>query len=102
MTKYPSIPTYHTLGEKGTLLEETVSFEGEVILTEKVDGTNARIILLPDGSFILGSREELLYASLDEGAMGRAEGIVARTSSRSAIAKLRFEDYERHAKRHGK
>ncbi|MEH2439875.1 MULTISPECIES: hypothetical protein [unclassified Nostoc] len=34
--------------------------------------------------------------ALDKGAKGRAEGIVARTISRSAIAKLRFEDYERH------
>ncbi|GET39434.1 hypothetical protein MiSe_42030 [Microseira wollei NIES-4236] len=236
MTKYPSIPTYHTLGDKGALLEETVSFDGEVILTEKVDGTNSRIILLPDGNFVLGSREELLFAkgdlignpalgivdalknvadtlpqaqseivvaylelyggkitaaskqytsqqnigwrlfdvavlteiealfsksvqqlaawrdnggqafldeeqlnnaaknygfeltpriatvaalpvsiqetyeflkatlpqtkvALDEGAGGRGEGIVARTVSRNAIAKLRFEDYERHAKR---
>ncbi|MDM9583579.1 RNA ligase family protein [Nostoc sp. GT001] len=234
MTKYPSIPTYHSLGDKGTLLEETVKFDGEVILTEKIDGTNSRIILLPDGNFVLGSREELLFAkgdlignpalgivdalkgvadslpqvqnsitvaylelyggkitaaskqytaqqnvnwrlfdvavltnieilftkvvqqlaawrdnggqvflneeelskaaidygfeltprittipalpvsiqetheflkkiipktnvALDEGAKGRAEGIVARTISRSAIAKLRFEDYERHA-----
>ena len=37
--------------------------------------------------------------ALDEGACGRAEGIVARTTSRNAIAKLRFDDYERHAKR---
>lgn len=64
MTKYPSIPTYHTLGNKGVLLEETVRFEGEVVLTEKVDGTN-RIILLPDGNFVLGSREELLFAKGD-------------------------------------
>lgn len=236
MTKYPSIPTYHTLGERGALLEETVSFQGDIILTEKVDGTNSRIILLPDRNFVLGSREELLFAkgdlignpalgivdalknvaetlsqpqdqivvlylelyggkitaaskqytanqtvgwrlfdvavlaeietlfskfvqqlaawrdnggqkflnedqlkeaaqaygveltprlatvealpvsiqeayeflkamlpntqsALDENAGGRAEGIVARTVSRSAIAKLRFEDYERHAKR---
>ncbi|MEH2239629.1 hypothetical protein [Nostoc sp.] len=35
--------------------------------------------------------------ALDEGAKGRSEGIVAKTISRSAIAKLRFEDYERHA-----
>ncbi|MEM8533087.1 MAG: RNA ligase family protein [Chloroflexota bacterium] len=33
--------------------------------TEKVDGTNARIIFLPDGNFILGSREELLFAKGD-------------------------------------
>ncbi|MBF2007443.1 MAG: hypothetical protein IGS49_18760 [Chlorogloeopsis fritschii C42_A2020_084] len=65
MTKYPSIPTYHKLGDKGALLEETVSFDGEVILTEKVDGTNSRIILLPDGNFVLGSREELLFAKGD-------------------------------------
>jgi hypothetical protein len=65
MTKYPSIPTYHTLGDKGTLLEQTVSFEGKVVLTEKVDGTNSRIILLPDGNFVLGSREELLFAKGD-------------------------------------
>ncbi|BAY09236.1 hypothetical protein NIES2098_23980 [Calothrix sp. NIES-2098] len=239
MTKYPSIPTYHALGEKGALLEQTVNFDGEVILTEKVDGTNSRILLLPDGNFVLGSREELLFAkgdlignpalgivdalkniadslpqsqsgiivtylelyggkitsaskqytaqknvgwrlfdvavltdietlffknvqqlaawrdnggqsfldeqqltqaakdygfaltpriatvaalpvkisetheflkatlpqtnvALDPGAGGRAEGIVARTISRSAIAKLRFEDYERHAHRRGK
>lgn len=238
MTKYPSIPTYHALGDKGALLEQTVSFDGDIILTEKVNGTNSRIILLPDGNFVLGSREELLFArgdlignpalgivdalkgiadslpvassgivvaylevyggkvtaassqytakqsvglrlfdvavltdtniemlfakpvqqlaawrdnsgqvfldeehlskaasyygfeltpriatipfmpvsiqeaheflketctqtlvALDEGACGRAEGIVARTTSRNAIAKLRFEDYERHAKR---
>ena len=36
--------------------------------------------------------------ALDKGAGGRAEGIVARTLSRSIIAKLRFEDYQRHAK----
>ena len=65
MTKYPSIPTYHTLGDKGTLLEQTVSFEGKVVLTEKVDGTNSRIILLPDVNFVLGSREELLFAKGD-------------------------------------
>jgi len=65
MTKYPSIPTYHALGDKGKLLEETVIFDGEVILTEKVDGTNSRIILLPDGNYLLGSREELLFAKGD-------------------------------------
>ncbi|MFN6565243.1 MAG: RNA ligase family protein [Nostoc sp. ChiSLP01] len=65
MTKYPSIPTYHALGDKGILLDEFVRFDGEVILTEKVDGTNSRIILLPDGNYILGSREELLFAKGD-------------------------------------
>lgn len=66
ITKYPAIPTYHTLDPKnGGLLEEAVPFEGEVLGTEKIDGTNARIICLPDGGFILGSREELLYGRGD-------------------------------------
>lgn len=65
-TKYPSIPTYHKLDPKnGGLLEECISFPDRVIATEKVDGTNSRIILCPDGTWLLGSREELLYASGD-------------------------------------
>jgi hypothetical protein len=65
-TKYPSIPTYHELDPRnGGLLDQAVPFTGAVVLTEKIDGTNARIILLPDGTWILGSREELLYASGD-------------------------------------
>jgi hypothetical protein len=66
MTKYPSIPTYHTLDPaNGGLLEEAVPFDGPVIGTEKIDGTNSRIILLPDGTYLLGSREELLYGQGD-------------------------------------
>lgn len=65
-TKYPSIPTYHTLNPKnGGLLDETTTFTGDVILTEKVDGTNGRIVLFPDGDFFIGSREELLHARGD-------------------------------------
>jgi hypothetical protein len=68
-TKYPSIETYHVLGERGSLTEEVGPFSemesGQVIMTEKVDGTNGRIILLPDGDFFIGSREELLYAKGD-------------------------------------
>ncbi|NUR74174.1 MAG: hypothetical protein HOU81_25475 [Hamadaea sp.] len=66
MTKYPSIPTYHSLDPRnGGLLDEAVAFSGTVVGTEKVDGTNSRIILLPDGTYLLGSREELLYAQGD-------------------------------------
>lgn len=66
LTKYPSIPTYHLLDPRnGGLQDGAVPFAGPVVLTEKVDGTNARIILLPDGNWLLGSREELLYASGD-------------------------------------
>lgn len=66
MTKYPSIPTYHQLDPKnGTLTGEHVQFTDKVIGTEKVDGTNSRIVLLPDGTWLLGSREELLHAKGD-------------------------------------
>jgi len=66
LTKYPSIPTYHALDPKnGNLTEQPMEFEGLVIGTEKIDGTNGRIISLPDGSYVIGSREELLYAKGD-------------------------------------
>lgn len=64
-TKYPSIFTYHALGERGALTEEATEFHGDVILTEKIDGTNSRIILTPDGDWFIGSREELLTAKGD-------------------------------------
>jgi hypothetical protein len=66
ITKYPSIPTYHVMDDRGRLAEERqVVFDGEVYLSEKVDGTNSRIILSPDGDYIVGSREELLHARGD-------------------------------------
>jgi RNA ligase len=66
LTKYPSIPTHHQLDPKnGTLLDVPVVFPGTVIGTEKVDGTNGRIVVLPDGNYVIGSREELLYARGD-------------------------------------
>jgi RNA ligase len=66
LTKYPSILTYHTLDPKnGGLVEEAAAFAGTVIATEKVDGTNSRVICLPDGCYLLGSREELLYGKGD-------------------------------------
>ena len=66
MTKYPSIPTYHSLDPgNGGLRDETVAFTGPVLATEKVDGTNSRIIQLPGGDYLLGSREELLHARGD-------------------------------------
>lgn len=65
-TKYPSIPTYHSLGPNGTLLEDHVDFGDEFIsATEKIDGVNSRIIVFPDGSYLIGSREELLTAQGD-------------------------------------
>ncbi|MER7281461.1 RNA ligase family protein [Dactylosporangium sp. NPDC000244] len=66
LTKYPSIPTYHELDPRdGVLLESATAFPGDVIATEKVDGTNSRIVLLPDGGYLIGSREEFLHARGD-------------------------------------
>ena len=62
MTKYPSIPTYHTLSPKDGCLEEpVVEFpKSTVYATEKLDGTNSRVILMPDDKFLIGSRKEFL------------------------------------------
>jgi hypothetical protein len=81
LTKYPSIPTYHALGERGALLEERVAFAGRVVGTEKIDGTNGRVIFLPDGCWIVGSREELLLARGDligNPALGIADALRAK------------------------
>jgi hypothetical protein len=65
-TKYPSIPTYHALdAATGALLEEPARFTGTVYLTEKVNGTSGRVVVLPSGDFLIGSREELTYARGD-------------------------------------
>ena len=69
LTKYPSILTYHELGTKGGLKEGLVegkSFAGqEVYITEKVDGTNGRVVFATNDKgevvdYLLGSRENLL------------------------------------------
>jgi hypothetical protein len=68
LTKYPSIPTYHVLDHKGKLHEELiVSFKHAKIVevTEKVDGANGRVIVLPSGDWVIGSREDLLTARGD-------------------------------------
>jgi hypothetical protein len=66
LTKYPSILTYHVLGDKGILQEQVqIPFSGRVLGTEKVDGTNARMIFCPDGSVLVGSREDLLWERRD-------------------------------------
>lgn len=66
-TKYPSIPTYHEMGDRGCLTDAVaVPFDEDdhVLVTEKVDGTNARIVVLVDG-YLVGSRNDLLTASGD-------------------------------------
>ncbi|GAA0918667.1 RNA ligase family protein [Nonomuraea longicatena] len=70
-TKYPSIPTYHPIEMsargKGRLLEENpISFTGTTYAHEKVDGSNARIVVLPKNSgWLIGSRDEILTAQGD-------------------------------------
>ena len=69
MTKYPSILTYHNLGDRGSLLDTLVddkdfsAFE-DVYVTEKIDGTNTRIIF-SEGDYIIGSRDDFLHAKGD-------------------------------------
>ena len=74
LTKYPSILTYHNLGPKGSLVDTLVedkSFdERPVYITEKIDGTNSRIVFFTDekgsvADYLIGSREDLLYAKGD-------------------------------------
>lgn len=68
LTKYPSIPTYHQMDDRGVLLDALrTPFPPNTVLrgTEKVDGTNSRIIFTPDQRVIVASREELLWAKGD-------------------------------------
>lgn len=78
MTKYPSIETYHAIDPTNGMLQEdkVTEFVGTVVVTEKVDGVNARIVFLPDGRYILGSRDTLLYGQGDM-IENPAHGIVA-------------------------
>lgn len=71
ITKYPSILTYHNLGPKGSLVDSLVedrNFENKpIFITEKIDGTNSRIVFITGANgevvdYIIGSREELLFA----------------------------------------
>jgi hypothetical protein len=71
-TQYPSILTYHAMGERGRLTEvRTAAFEfvdpDDVEVTEKIDGTNARVIIPPagHGDLLIGSRTELLHYDTD-------------------------------------
>lgn len=74
LTKYPSIFTYHQLGERGRLNDVLTESKGfsesdDVFVYEKVDGENSRIILFKNDynevDYLIGSREELLYAKGD-------------------------------------
>lgn len=83
--KYPSILTYHNLGERGSLVDSLVenkSFDGPVYLTEKIDGSNSFICLSTDAyghfdDYFIGSRKEPLYFYKDRCIVNSAQGIAA-------------------------
>ena len=63
LTKYPSILTLHKIGEKGRLLNELttpITSEYKMWGTEKIDGTNSRIIIYKD-EHLIGAREFILH-----------------------------------------
>ena len=73
-TKYPSILSYHQHGQKGLLTENlncippSTGAQSLLGSTEKLNGSNARIILFLDKGqwrFVIGSRETLLYTNGD-------------------------------------
>lgn len=83
-TKYPSIETYHKLGERGRLTEQrnhSWSSDEKVYVSEKIDGANGRLIFLPGRAapWIAGTREQLVAASFDviwDNSMGVAEALL--------------------------
>lgn len=81
-TQYPSILTYHELGERGRLTEQRTAVfgDGDVEVTEKIDGTNARILIpsAETGAPLIGSRTELLH-HLPDLIANPAQGIVDAT-----------------------
>lgn len=87
LTKYPSILTLHKLGDRGTLLNEltdpSITKNDTFYATEKIDGTNVRIIIHRD-EFILGSRENLLHYSKDT-LYDPAQGIVDAIKSLKSV-----------------
>jgi len=69
ITKYPSIKTYHKI-RNGRLEEQLTDNErfynsADIYITEKIDGSNFRIIIDDSGDYIIGNRNTFLYAKGD-------------------------------------
>jgi len=67
LTKYPSIKTLHKIGDRGMLTNELatdISLDDELCGSEKVDGTNFRMICWGN-EYLIGSRKEILTYSKD-------------------------------------
>jgi hypothetical protein len=63
-SKYPSIPTWHAKDHRGRLSPELTAAPwpaDDYVATEKIDGTNARILVRPN-DYLIGSREAWLTA----------------------------------------
>lgn len=81
-TRFPSILALHRMDQKGRLLpERQVQFEDdeELFFTEKLDGVNVRLILLPCGRRYVGSRKQILYCVGDE-VYNPVQGVVEHLS----------------------
>lgn len=71
----------HALGERGRLTSDLTTellFSQPILATEKLDGTSTCILVFADGSYLVGSRENLLTASGDlfyDPAVGIVEGL---------------------------
>ncbi|MCA9071492.1 MAG: hypothetical protein KDA84_21340, partial [Planctomycetaceae bacterium] len=59
LTRYPSILTYHPITPrqrrsrgKASDASPRVHFSGKVVVTEKVDGVNTRLVVFSDGSYL--------------------------------------------------
>ena len=74
LTKYPSILTFHKTAQRGGLAPELTEGPSRIgkqlFVTEKVDGSNSRIVFFTDENgkikdFFIGSRENMLYVSGD-------------------------------------
>ncbi|WP_158408797.1 RNA ligase family protein [Fibrella aestuarina] len=68
LTKFPSILTLHGIGDRGRLTDQlTTTFDPDepLLVREKVDGTNVRILITSPTAYtvdyIVGSRESLLH-----------------------------------------
>lgn len=66
LTKYPSILTLHKFGERGRLTDGVTTdiSDQEMFASEKIDGTNVRIICFGN-EFLIGSRNNILHYSKD-------------------------------------
>ena len=62
---YPSIPSYHPPDDDGRASGLAVRPPGDAIATERIDGVMCRLVVAPDGSYLIGDAKRWLYAAGD-------------------------------------